>query len=58
MVLQEFYVVHPSDERTRYYFADIKKANETAQKLANEFKQTIVRYDIHGGQSWFRPVSK
>ena len=56
--LQEFYVVHPKDERTRYYTSDIKQANQTAQTLANEFNQTVVRYDIHGGQSWFRPALK
>jgi hypothetical protein len=53
--LQEFYVVHPKDETLRYYFSDIKQANETAQTLATNFNQTVVRYDIHGGQSWFRP---
>jgi broad specificity phosphatase PhoE len=53
--LQEFYVTHPKDEGTRYYFSDIKKANETAQRLANEFEQSVGRYDIHGGLSLFRP---
>jgi hypothetical protein len=53
--MREFYVCHPKDERTRYYFSDIKQANETAQKLADEYDKTVVRYDIHGGQSWFSP---
>jgi hypothetical protein len=55
MTLQEFYVVHPKDDRLRYFFSDIKQANETAQKLADEFEITVARYDIHGGQSWFLP---
>lgn len=57
MTLQEFYVTNPQTGERRY-FADIRKANETAQTMANEFKQTIVRYDINGGQSWFRPVAQ
>jgi len=53
-MLKQFYVTHPEDKATRYYTDDIKQANEIAQRLANEFKRTVVRYDIHGGQSWFR----
>ena len=49
----EFYVMKQNGERA--YFSDIKKANEFAQQQANEQKKTVVRYDMHGGQSWFRP---
>ena len=57
-MLKQFYVTHPEDKATRYYTDDIKQANEIAQRLANEFKRTVVRYDIHGGQSWFRAEMK
>jgi broad specificity phosphatase PhoE len=57
MVIQEFYITHPKDGQTRYYFSDIKKANETAQRLADEFGQSVARCDIQGGKSWFKPLT-
>ena len=54
--MHQFYVAKPNGERV--YFSDIKKANEFAQKQANESKQTAIRYDMQGGQSWFRPEAK
>ena len=53
--LKPYYVVHPNDPSTRYYFGecDLKRANELAQKLANEFGKTVARYDLSGGMSYF-----
>lgn len=55
-VLFEYYVQTPDGRRE--CFKDIKQANEYAQMQANAHKETIVRYDIHGGQSWFRPEAQ
>jgi hypothetical protein len=54
--MNPFYVVKPGGERV--YFSDIKKANEFAQKQANELKQVVIRHDDCGGQSWFKPEVK
>jgi hypothetical protein len=52
-MLQEYYVVQLNGERR--YFSDIRKANEFAQDQADITKNTVIRYDINGGQSWFKP---
>jgi hypothetical protein len=48
-----FYVHAANGERKYFSDADTKKANEYAQRLADTTKQTIIRYDVDGGQSWF-----
>lgn len=52
-MLYEYYIQLPSGHRE--YFKDIKKANEYAQANADSHDKCMVRYDIHGGQSWFYP---
>ncbi len=58
-----FYVQGVNCERKYFSDADVKRANEYAQQLADTTKQVVIRYDVDGGQSWFyasdsvRPVS-
>ena len=42
----------------RRYFKEIQEANRAAKDYANESGMYCVRYDLHGGQSVFRPDSK
>jgi hypothetical protein len=55
MTRYPYYIETPNG---RVHFTDIKDANQYAQSLANIEQRLIVRYDVDGGQSWFRPESK